>query len=789
MRYIFSFTVVFSILCSKIGLSQDKITLNGYIKDANNGEALIGATLYIKEIQGGTATNVYGFYSITLPPGEYTVEYRFVGYETQERAISLVANLRADIEMAPESQQLEEIVVTGEADDENVTSIEMSSNKLDIQTIKRLPAFLGEVDVIKSIQLLPGVSTVGEGAAGFNVRGGNVGQNLVLLDEAPVYNSSHMLGFFSVFNPDAVKDTKLYKGAIPAQYGGRLASLLDVRMKEGNSKEFSASGGIGTVFSRLAIEAPIVKDRSSFILAGRRSYIDVLAAPLLDDTQLNFYDLTMKTNYDLDENNKLYLSGYLGRDNFEFDENQGFNWGSQTATLRWNHLFNDRLFSNFSAIYSNYDYELAFGEDANDSFAWSSNVQNYILKSDLSYFVDNFNEINFGAHFIYYQFTPAEATGVSDGETIDISIEDKYTLESAVYVDNKQDLNSQWSLEYGLRFSAFHYFGPGTVYTYEDTPAGERREVASSEEFDSWETVASFYYPEPRFAFKYQLNPSSSIKGSYNRMVQYIHLISNTTASNPLDVWVPSSNNLDPQVSDQFTLGYFKNLSSNRYELSAEVYYRPSQNQVEYIDGADLLLNEFLEGDLLSGEGRAYGLELLLKKVKGEFNGWVSYTLGRTELQVEGINNGDWFPTRFDQTHNLKLVGFYDLSERVSLSGTFTYTTGTPATYPTGGYIQQGLLIPYNHGDSRNNVRIPDFHRLDLSLRWDMKRNKRGKERKNKDYLSISFYNVYARRNAFSIYFTQSDDRANLSQPWTGNSTRLSIIGTIIPSVSYNFQF
>ncbi len=768
---------------------QDKITLNGYIRDINNGEALIGATVYITEIQGGTASNVYGFYSITLPPGDYTVEYRFIGYETQKKSISLTANQREDIELAPESQQLQEIVVTGEIDDANVSSVEMSTNKLDIQTIKRLPAFLGEVDVIKSIQLLPGVSTVGEGAAGFNVRGGGVGQNLVLLDEAPVYNSSHMLGFFSVFNPDAVKDTKLYKGAIPAQYGGRLASLLDVRMKEGNSKRFSASGGIGTVFSRLAIEAPIVKDKSSFILAGRRSYIDVLAAPLLDDTQLNFYDLTFKTNYDLNENNKLYLSGYLGRDNFEFDEDQGFNWGSQTATLRWNHLFNDRLFSNFSAVYSNYDYELSFAQDENDSFTWESHVQNYILKSDLTYFINNHNEVNFGAHFIYYRFKPAEATGLSDGETIDVSIDDKFNLESAVYVGNKQDLSSQWSLEYGLRFSGFQYFGPGPVHTYADAEPGERRDVESTEDFERGETIASFYYPEPRFSFRYQLNSTSSIKGSYNRMVQYIHLVSNTTASNPLDVWVPSSNNLDPQISDQFTLGYFRNLSDNQYEVSAEVYYRPSRNQVEYIDGADLLLNEFLEGDLLSGDGRAYGLELHLKKTRGKFNGWLSYTLGRTELQVEGINNGDWYPTRFDQTHNLKLVGFYDLSPRVSLSGTFTYATGTPSTYPTGGYIQQGILVPYNHGDSRNNVRLPDFHRLDLSLRWDMKREKRGRERKNKDYLSISFYNVYARRNAFSIYFTQSDNRSDPGQPWTGGSTRLSVIGSIIPSVSYNFQF
>lgn len=780
---------LFPLLKAAPAFAQQKFTLNGYIKDAANGEALIGATVYITEIEGGTTTNVYGFYSITLPPGDYSLEYRFVGYESQKKRISLTSNIREDMELRSDSKQLEEIVVTDEADDANISSVEMSTNKLDIQTIKRLPAFLGEVDVLKSIQLLPGVSTVGEGAAGFNVRGGNIGQNLVLLDEAPVYNSSHLLGFFSVFNPDAVKDTKLYKGAIPSQFGGRLASLLDVRMKEGNSKRFSASGGIGTVFSRLALEAPIIKDKSSFILAGRRSYVDLLARPFIDDAALNFYDVTLKTNYDLNENNRLYLSGYLGRDNFEFDANQGINWGSQTATLRWNHLFNDRLFSNFSAVYSNYDYELAFGDDELDRFNWESHVENYILKSDLTYFINNANEVNFGAQFIYYKFRPAEALGISNGDAVDISIDEKYNLESAIYVGNKQEVNSRLSLEYGLRLSTFHYFGPGTIYNYDEAPAGERREPASSEVFDRGEVIESFSNLEPRFSFKYQLNTTSSIKGSYNRMVQYIHLISNTTASNPLDVWTPSSNNLDPQIGDQYTFGYFRNFNDNTYEASAEVYYRSTQNQVEYIDGADLLLNEFLEGDLLSGDGRAYGLELYLKKNKGKLNGWVSYTLGRTELQVDGINDGEWYPTRFDQTHNLKLVGFYDVSERVSLSANFTYTTGTPATYPTSGYVVQGILIPHNNENARNNIRQPDFHRLDLSMRIDMRKVRRGRERKNKDYLSISLYNVYARRNAFSIYFSQSDERRNISQPWTGSSTRLSIIGSIIPAISYNFQF
>ena len=773
--------------------AQQKVTLSGYIKDDDNGEALIGATVYIKETQSGSASNVYGFYSVTVPPGKYTVEYTYVGYQTQQKEIELSENQRLDIELISESQQLEEVVITGDPVDENVTSVEMSTNKLDIQTIKKIPAFLGEVDVLKSIQLLPGVSTVGEGAAGFNVRGGGVGQNLILLDEAPVYNSSHLFGFFSVFNPDAVKDTKLYKGAIPAQYGGRIASLLDVRTKEGNSKRFEANGGIGTVFSRLALEAPIVKDKSSFILAGRRSYIDILAKPFLNDLEdvgLSFYDLTMKANYNINENNRLYLSGYFGRDVFKFDENQGFNWGSKTATLRWNHIFNDRLFSNFTAVYSKYDYQIAFGEDARDKFTWDSDVTNYMFKPEFTYFINNYNEVSFGGSVIYYTFEPANAVGVSEGERIDISLDKKYNLESAVYLSNKQEFSNKFSAEYGLRFSAFQYIGPGDAYIYGEAVPGERRPVVDAISYDKGEVIQSYYNLEPRVSFKYQLNPASSIKGSYNRMAQYIHLVSNTTASNPLDVWVPSSNNLKPQLGDQFALGYFRNFGEgDDYEASVEVYSRFTQNQVDYIDGADILINEFLEGDLLSGDGRAYGVELYLRKNVGDLNGWISYTLGRTELQVDGINSGDWYPTRYDQTHNLKLAAFYELSERVSLSGNFTFVTGTPTTFPTSRFVVQDILVPYNAGGSRNNVRLESYHRLDLSLRLDGKKQRRGKDRKNNDYWVFSFYNVYGRRNPFSIYFSQSDDRTVAGQPIVSEATRVAIVGSIVPSISYNFNF
>lgn len=772
--------------------AQDKLTISGYIRDAQNGESLIGATVLIKELGTGVTSNVYGFYSITLPSDNYEVEYSYIGYSSQTEQLSLVENIKRNIELIPSMHQLAEVIISGEAEDENVSSMEMSTNKLDIETMKKIPAFMGEVDVLKSIQLLPGVSTVGEGAAGFNVRGGGVGQNLVLLDEAPVYNPSHLFGFFSVFNPDAVKDTKLYKGAIPAQFGGRIASLLDVRMKEGNNKELSTSGGVGTVFSRLAVEAPIVKNKSSFIVAARRSYIDVLAKPFLKelkDTGLSFYDLTLKTNYNFNDNNQLYISGYFGRDVFKFDANQGFNWGSKTATLRWNHLFSDRLFSNFTLVYSKYDYQLAFGEDANDAFKWDSNVTNYIFKPSFTYFLNKSNEISFGGSLIYYQFEPANADVVSDGDAINISLGKKYNLESAVYVSNNQKISNSFSVEYGLRFSSFQKLGAATTYQYDTPIKGERKVVTGFNTFDKNEIIASYSNFEPRLSFKYQPNSKNSIKGSYNRMAQYIHLISNTTASNPLDVWTASSDNIEPQLGDQFTLGYFRNFSDNDYETSVEVYSRFTKNQIDYIDGAEILINEQLEADLLSGEGRAYGVELFVKKNSGKLNGWISYTLGRTELQVEGINNGEWYPTKFDQTHNLKLVGFYELNKRISISTNFSFITGTPTTFPTSRYVIQGVLVPHNSNNSRNNIRIPNYHRLDLSVRIDGKKIKRGKPRKVEDYFSVGVYNLYANRNAFSIYFSQSDGRYQLNEPIPSQATKVSIIGTIIPSISYNFKF
>lgn len=774
---LFLFQIAFS-------FSQEKYTISGYLKDAKNGEMLIGATVLVKELGTGAAANVYGFYSISIPKGTYTVVLNYIGYNSITKEIVLEDNLKLDFELSENTQNLDEVEVSSERTDANVKNVEMSINKLDIKTIQKIPALLGEVDVIRSIQLLPGVTTVGEGASGFNVRGGGVDQNLILLDEAPVFNSSHLFGFFSVFNPDAVKDVKLIKGGIPAEYGGRVASILDVRMKDGNSKKLEVNGGIGLIFSRLSIEAPIMKGKGSFIVAGRRSYIDVLAKPFLKgdlkEAKFNFYDLTAKGNYTFNNKNKLFLSGYLGRD--VFGAGFKFNWGNATGTLRWSHIFGDKLFLNSSLIYSNYDYLIAFGEKDKDFFEWKSKIISYSVKPEFSFFPNTKNTIKFGLQSTYYDFVPGNAVASSGGQTNNISVNDKFALESAVYVSNEQKVGALLVFQYGLRFSAYQYLGKGTEYIYKDTTAGVRKELASAITYNSAQVIKPYYNIEPRFSVKRDITENSSIKASYNRTTQYLHLISNTTASTPLDIWTPSTNNIKPQLCDQLALGYFQNFGKNNmYESSVETYYKMLQNQIDYINNANLLLNEYLEGDLLSGRGRAYGAEFYLRKVKGKFNGWISYTLGRTERKVDGINLNKWFANRFDKLHNVSVVANYDVNKRLSFSANFVFATGTPATFPTNRIEIQGYTIPHNSEEKRNNYRIPAYHRLDLSATLQVKQ-KEG--RKWEGFWVFSVYNVYNHQNPFSIYFRQNED-----SPGTTEAVRYTIIGTVVPAVSFNFKF
>jgi len=778
-----------------ISFAQERHTLNGYVADSESGESLIGATVYINEIKAGTITNPYGFYSITLEEGIYNIDFRYVGYSSISKEINLNSNQKMNIELQSLDIELKNVVVSDVAEDYNISSVEMSTSKLDMSKVTEIPTFLGENDIIKAIQLLPGVSSVGEGASGFNVRGGSVGQNLVLLDEAPVYNSSHLLGFLSVFNPDAVKDLKLYKGGIPSRYGGRLSSILDIRMKDGNNKKTVFSGGIGTIFSRFTLESPIVKDKSSFILALRRSYADILAKPFLknsnffdDGAALNFYDITAKTNFELDEKNTLYISSYLGRDVFKFDANQGFNWGNRTGTIRWNHLFNDRLFSNFTAIYSNYDYQLAFGSDDRNKFEWDSKVETINFKPEFTYFINANNELSLGAELIKYSFEPANAIGVSDGEITDITLPMKYAFEGSFYIGNEQKI-SNLTLSYGIRSSIYSYNGPSYRYEFgiPSTP-GSRKPLISETKILGNESIQSYSSIEPRISLNYKISNTFSVKSSYNRMTQYIHLLSNTAASSSLDVWTPSTNNIKPENADVYVFGIFKNFQNNDFESSIEIYYKDLYNQIDYIDGADLLINKYFEGDLLTGIGRAYGLEILLKKNRGKFNGWLSYSVGRSELKIDGINEYNWYPTRYDQTHNFKVTSTYKLNDRIQLSGNFLYLTGTPVTFPSSKFVIQGFAIPYNFANSRHQFRIPDYHRLDISVMINGKKfRKNGKERKNDSSLIISVYNVYNRRNPFSIYFSQGKGKVTeTSVP--GEVTRLSIIGSFVPSITYNFK-
>ena len=770
--------------------AQEKFTISGYITDYESGETLIGATALVKELGNGAVSNEYGFYSISVPEGSYTLEFSYIGFGNIIKSVSLSANYKLDVELGEMKNELAEVVVTAKEEDSNVREVSMSVNKLDITTIKNMPTLLGEVEIIRSLQLLPGVNSVGEGATGFNVRGGSIDQNLILLDEAPVYNSSHLFGFFSVFNPDAVKDVKLYKGGIPSRYGGRLSSILDVRMKEGNKKKLNINGGVGFIFSRLSVEAPIIKDKSSLIVAARRSYIDVLAKPFLSESlngsELNFYDLTLKTNYDINDKNRLFISGYFGRDNFGFGDQAGFNWGNKTGTIRWNHLFSERLFSNLTFYFSDYDYQIKFGNDSQNKFDWNASIQNIGVKPEFSFFLKPGNLLKFGGQSILYTFDPGNAVGVSEGEERDFSLPQKYAMENAVYVENEIDITTTIKTNYGLRLSSFTYLGKGTAYEYADGIPGERRYATSATEYDDWESIKTYYNFEPRLSLQMQLSSNNSIKASYNRTTQYIHLVSNTTAATPVDIWTPSTNNIRPSTADQVAFGYFQNLNDNTYELSAEVYYKTMNNLVDYIDGADLLLNQFIEGDLIEGEGRAYGIELMAKKTKGKFNGWLSYTLARTERQTPGINGGEWYASRFDQLHNLSLTGFYEINDRWTTSANFAFNTGSPTTFPTTRYTIQGFVVPHNANEERNNVRLPNYHRLDLSI------TRKGKIKEGKRWTGdwvFSVYNVYNRKNAFSIFFAQEDGRIPIGSSVNTDAYRLSVIGSFIPSVSYNFKF
>lgn len=771
--------------------AQEKFTLSGTLTDSGSNETIIGSTIYIKELQTGVATNEYGFYSISLPAGTYTVQISSIGFGSIEETVVLDKNIRKNYKLEPGVQDLEEVVINNDIPKANIRKPEMSVNKLTISEIKKMPVVMGEVDVLKSILTLPGVTNAGEGASGFNVRGGAADQNLILLDEATIFNSSHLFGFFSVFNSDAIKDLKLYKGGIPARFGGRLSSVLDIYQKEGNSKEYHVTGGIGLISSRLLAEGPIVKDRGSFLIGGRASYAHLFLKLADNDNSAYFYDLNTKLSYKLNDNNNLYLSGYFGRDLFEINENFNNVYGNAVLNLRWNHLFNDKLFSNMSFIYSDYYYGLELGFIG---LQWDSGIKNYNFKYDLKHYLSDNFKLNYGVNAIYYDFNPGTVKPSGESSAVNYDqLAKKYAFEPALYLDAEQKLGEKFTVSYGLRYSMFYRLGSQDLNTYaNDQPVTfnqtlkiyEKAEPTGTQHYGSGKTIADFNNLEPRAAIAYELTENSSVKASYNRMAQYLHLISNTSSPTPLDVWAPSDNWLKPQLLDQFAIGYFRNFKDDTYTLELETYYKKVKNRLDYIDGADLIANDAIEQVLLNGKSRAYGLEVLLRKNKGKLTGWVSYTLSRTEQQTPGrtagetgINNGDWYVSGYDKTHNLSVTGSYQLNNKWSFGSIFVLQSGQPATFPNGQYQYGDLVIPTFNG--RNSDRMPAYHHLDVSATYVPKPDK--KKGWQGEWV-FSIYNLYNRMNSASITFRQNEDTG------ANEAVRLSIFG-IIPSVTYNFKF
>lgn len=782
--------LLIAILCTGLAYCQEQYTLSGTVRDSD-GLTLPGASLYIQELQTGASSNDRGFYTLTVPAGTYTLTIKFIGYTDVTETVTITGNQSRNFSLAPDTRQLQEVVITQNIKKADIRTPEMSVNKLTAQDIKKMPAVLGEVDVIRSLLQLPGVSNAGEGTGGFNVRGGAADQNLILLDDATLFNSSHLFGFFSVFNSDAIKNLRLYKGGIPARFGGRASSVLDISQRTGNDSVFHATGGIGLISSRLVAEGPIVKDKLSYLFGGRTSYAHLFLKLTDNDNTAYFYDLNGRLDYKLNPNNNFYFSGYLGRDVIKINDSFTNIYGNTALNFGWNHDFNESLTSGLAFIYSDYLYNMTLDFIG---FNWDSGIRSYTLKYDFKHTLNNKFALDYGISSIYYTFNPGTISPSSDESGINFrQIDKKYASENAVYIDANQKITEDLSITYGLRYSMFYRLGKQQVSLYENNQAVTYdNELQIYEEgtpigtrfYDSFESIAGFGNLEPRAGISYAFNDNESVKASYNRMAQYLHLISNTASATPLDVWTPSDDTFKPQLMDQVAFGYFKNFSNDTYSLEAETYYKTVKNRPDYIDGANLIANDAIERVVLNGKMRSYGLELLFRKNTGKLNGWISYTLSRSEQQTpgrtpeeKGINNGNWYLTGFDKLHNLAVTGVYDLNPRWSFSTIFALQSGRPVTFPNGQYQYGGLNIA-NYGN-RNENRLPAYHHLDVSATY----TPAGQEsRKWKGEWVFSIYNLYNRMNAASITFRQNEDTGN------NEAVRLSIFG-IIPSVTYNFRF
>lgn len=763
------------IFVSRITTFGQRYTISGYIKDIATGEALIGANVSLADRSRGVSSNSYGYYSLTVKPGKNELLCSFIGYEPEVFEVNIGDNSRHDISLNPHSEELTAVTVSAEGVDRNVVSTEMGVQTLQMKEVKLVPVLFGENDILKTIQLMPGVKGGGEGSSGFFVRGGGSDQNLVLIDDAPIYNASHMMGFFSVFNGDAINDVKLYKGSMPAEYGGRLSSVLDVRMKDGNNQKFGANGGIGTISSRATIEGPFDKGRGSFLLSGRRTYADVFLLFAKNEafrkTKLHFYDLNLKANYSINDNNRIFLSGYMGEDFFKFKEMFGSDWGNATATLRWSHIFSPKLFLNSTLVYSSFltklemDTELGAGKI-------TSGIVDFNLKEDFQYSINADNSLKFGVSAIHHTFKPGSVSTDMVTEDHLLKKDNKYSLETGLYISNTQSIGGGLlNLQYGVRLSNFSVIG-GTNYTYED------HQKSDSTVYGRNEIAKSYTALEPRISATLKVGTTSSIKAAYTRNRQYAHLIqSSTIGAMPTDYWFQSSAGIAPQVCAQYSMGYFRNFDNNAYESSVEVYYKDMQNQLDYENGANVITTPNLESYLLSGQGRSYGVELFLKKNSGKLTGWLSYTWSKTERQFDELNNGNWFPARYDRTHDLSIVAMYALNKRWQLSATWVYATGDAVTYPAGKYYIDG--IPVSYYTERNGSRMPDTHRLDIGANFLAK-----KTDKFESSWNFSIYNAYNHKNAYMIYFEAVDPEV----PDILQAKKVTLF-PILPSVTWNFKF
>ena len=797
MKLSLSFFTLLSLLTV---FSQSKSTLSGYVTDSKNGEALIGVKVYIPSTNQGAVTNNYGFYSLTVNSGKYTIEFRSGLYPSESREIDLTNDVRLDIELGTNVKDLKEIVINAKKG-ENVNSTQMGQIQLDIEKIKTLPAFMGEVDVIKTIQLLPGVSSVSEGGQGFYVRGGGPDQNLVMLDEGVVYNAAHLFGFFSVFNADAVKSVNLIKGGMPANYGGRMSSVLEVNMNEGNNKKFKVKGGLGAISSRLTVEGPLKKDKGSFIISGRRTYIDLIMKAAIPDTSpfagssYYFYDFNAKFNYKITDKDRIFLSGYYGKDVFNFEDREGgFNakmpWGNGIAALRWNHLFSNKLFMNLTSTFS--DYQFSFGS-AQDEFRFElfSGVRDIGTKVDFSYFPNSRHSIKWGADHIYHTFTPTSVSAQNDSVVFNTGVAQKlYSHETAFYALDDFELNDKIKINAGLRYSMYHHVGPFTRYIKGDgisTPD-------SAIQYSRGDVIQFYHGLEPRLSARFLLPDKSSIKAGYSYNYQYVHLTSLSAVSLPTDIWYPSTDKAKPEIGWQASIGYFRNFMNDMFETSVEIYYKEMDNMIEYKEGAvpGDEVNDNTDNLLVYGKGWAYGIEFFIKKSVGKSTGWIGYTWAKTDRKFPDLNEGNLYAAKYDRRHDLSIVGTYKLNDRWTFSTSFIYATGNTLTLPSSWYVQEQNLL-FNYG-ARNSTRMAPYHRLDLSANWyskdyktktDAQGNEIQVKKKIKSNWAFSIYNVYNRANPFFLYV--DNDGKFLNGDFKITVKQVSLF-PIIPSVTWNFE-